>query len=120
MSTDTDKTEVGSYFISNYPPYSQWTEDQLPAVREAAMANRAGATCLWGFICTSPSAANAANSATFAFTPTNELRRSRDGTSPRSPAKSSLVSKQPVMGGRPFRFVYFGGGTPVFLSAASS
>ena len=28
-----------------------------------------------------------------------------------------LVSQQPVMGGRPFRFVYFGGGTPSFLSA---
>ena len=28
-----------------------------------------------------------------------------------------LVSKLPVMGGRPFRFVYFGGGTPSFLSA---
>ena len=27
-----------------------------------------------------------------------------------------LVSRQPVMGGRPFRFVYFGGGTPSFLS----
>src|SRR5690606_24054884 len=26
------------------------------------------------------------------------------------------VSKLPVMGGRPFRFVYFGGGTPSFLS----
>mgnify|MGYP001815629748 FL=1 len=29
------KTEVGSYFISNYPPYSQWSADELPAVREA-------------------------------------------------------------------------------------
>jgi oxygen-independent coproporphyrinogen-3 oxidase len=28
-----------------------------------------------------------------------------------------LVSKMPVMGGRPFRFVYFGGGTPSFLSS---
>ncbi len=27
-----------------------------------------------------------------------------------------LVSRLPVMGGRPFRFVYFGGGTPSFLS----
>ena len=27
-----------------------------------------------------------------------------------------LVSQLPVMGGRPFRFVYFGGGTPSFLS----
>ncbi len=28
-----------------------------------------------------------------------------------------LVSKLPVMGDRPFRFVYFGGGTPSFLSS---
>ena len=28
-----------------------------------------------------------------------------------------MVSRLPVMGGRPFRFVYFGGGTPSFLSA---
>ena len=27
----------------------------------------------------------------------------------------SLVSQLPVMGERPFRFVYFGGGTPSFL-----
>ena len=27
-----------------------------------------------------------------------------------------LVSQLPAMGGRPFRFVYFGGGTPSFLS----
>ncbi|MCB1034284.1 MAG: coproporphyrinogen III oxidase, partial [Acidobacteria bacterium] len=30
-------TEVGSVFVSNYPPYSFWTEDALPAV-EAALA----------------------------------------------------------------------------------
>ena len=31
-----------------------------------------------------------------------------------------LVSQLPCMGGRPFRFVYFGGGTPSFLSCASN
>ena len=25
MATETTKTEVGSYFIANYPPFSQWT-----------------------------------------------------------------------------------------------
>ena len=25
----TKKTEVGSYFIANYPPFSQWTGDGL-------------------------------------------------------------------------------------------
>ena len=34
-ASDKNKTEVGSYFISNYPPYSQWNRDQLPAVLEA-------------------------------------------------------------------------------------
>ncbi len=30
MSTDTTlTTEVGSYFISNYPPYSQWKRDTV-------------------------------------------------------------------------------------------
>ena len=29
MTTETIKTEVGSYFIANYPPFSQWTSDGL-------------------------------------------------------------------------------------------
>ena len=32
MSTDTDKTEVGSYFISNYPPFSQWKKENIAEV----------------------------------------------------------------------------------------
>jgi len=33
--TESTKTEVGSYFISNYPPFSQWSADQLGKVRDA-------------------------------------------------------------------------------------
>ena len=35
MSTESSKTEVGSYFISNYPPFSQWDADSLDDVRRA-------------------------------------------------------------------------------------
>jgi oxygen-independent coproporphyrinogen-3 oxidase len=35
MATDSTKTEVGSYFISNYPPFSQWSADELGAVETA-------------------------------------------------------------------------------------
>src|SRR5262245_53196536 len=35
MATETTKTEVGSYFISNYPPFSQWSSDALDDVRAA-------------------------------------------------------------------------------------
>ena len=37
MATDSTKTEVGSYFISNYPPYSQWNAESIGEV-ETAMA----------------------------------------------------------------------------------
>ena len=47
MTTEATKTEVGSYFISNYPPYSQWSADRLPEVEAAmAAANGLGPTIL--------------------------------------------------------------------------
>ena len=69
MTTEATKTEVGSYFIANYPPFSQWTAEQLPEI-EAALARAAAATCRWACTCTFPSAASAASSATSASTPT--------------------------------------------------
>ena len=32
---DPQDTEVGSVFVSNYPPYSFWTDEAVPAVRLA-------------------------------------------------------------------------------------
>ncbi|HEY7117493.1 MAG TPA: hypothetical protein VH475_12975, partial [Tepidisphaeraceae bacterium] len=32
---ETKKTEVGSYFISNYPPFSIWSPQHLPAALDA-------------------------------------------------------------------------------------
>ena len=33
--TPQTKTEVGSYFISNYPPFSVWNPESLPDVQRA-------------------------------------------------------------------------------------
>ena len=33
MTSETKKTEVGSYFIANYPPFSTWKPEYLPEVR---------------------------------------------------------------------------------------
>src|ERR1700756_4786023 len=33
-----DKTEVGNYFISNYPPFSFWRPEQLPAAQSVLHA----------------------------------------------------------------------------------
>lgn len=114
MSTETVKTEVGSYFISNYPPFSQWTPEALPEIEQAL--NRPPADVPLGLYLHIPfcrkrckfcyfrvyTDKNAADVETYVAALSREIE---------------LVSNLPVMGGRPFRFVYFGGGTPSFLSA---
>ena len=74
------------------------------------------APCRWVCICTFRFAASDASFVTSASTPT-KTHRKWNSTWRRCRAKLNLVSRLPVMGGRPFRFVYFGGGTPSFLSA---
>jgi oxygen-independent coproporphyrinogen-3 oxidase len=39
MTTETAiATEVGSYFISNYPPFSLWNREQIPEIQKALSA----------------------------------------------------------------------------------
>ena len=72
--------------------------------------------CRWDSICTFRSVASVASSAISASTPIRTPRDVETYVAALS-REIELVSRLPVMGGRPFRFVYFGGGTPSFLSA---
>ena len=114
MTTEATKTEVGSYFISNYPPFSQWTPEGLSEC--ARCSNSPPAAVPLGLYLHIPFCRKRCKFCYF--------RVYTDKTAPdveRYVAALSreieLVSRLPVMGGRPFRFVYFGGGTPSFLSA---
>src|SRR3990170_3132190 len=114
MTTISTKTEVGSYFISNYPPFSAWSADQLGEVR-AAMQSAPAAVPL-GLYLHIPFCRKRCKFCYFkVFTDKNsaEVERYLAALS----REIELVSRLPVMGNRPFRFVYFGGGTPSFLSA---
>jgi oxygen-independent coproporphyrinogen-3 oxidase len=114
MSTTSKRTEVGSYFISNYPPFSAWSAEELPAVR-AAMNAPPGDVPL-GLYLHIPFCRKRCKFCYFkVFTDKNsaEVERYLAALS----REIELVSRLPVMGGRPFRFVYFGGGTPSFLSS---
>jgi oxygen-independent coproporphyrinogen III oxidase len=114
MSTSSTKTEVGSYFISNYPPFSAWSTDQLGEVRAAMDAPPAEVPL--GLYLHIPFCRKRCKFCYFkVFTDKNsaEVERYLSALS----HEIELVSKLPVMGGRPFRFVYFGGGTPSFLSS---
>ncbi len=114
MATSSIKTEVGSYFISNYPPFSAWTAEELGEVRAAMDAPPANVPL--GLYLHIPFCRKRCKFCYFkVFTDKNsaEVERYLAALS----REIELVSKLPVMGGRPFRFVYFGGGTPSFLSS---
>ncbi|RMF44696.1 MAG: coproporphyrinogen III oxidase family protein [Planctomycetota bacterium] len=113
MTAEATKTEVGSYFISNYPPYSQWKAEFLPEVERAlATEPRDVPLGLYLHIPFCRKRCKFCYFKVFTGKNANEIE-----TYVQSLCREiELVSQQPAMGGRPFRFVYFGGGTPSFLS----
>jgi oxygen-independent coproporphyrinogen-3 oxidase len=114
VTTDATKTEVGSYFISNYPPFSQWTPEQLGEI-EAALAAPPREIPL-GLYLHIPFCRKRCKFCYFRVY-TDKAAPDVERYVQALEREIELVSQQPVMGGRPFRFVYFGGGTPSFLSA---
>ena len=114
MSTEATKTEVGSYFIANYPPFSQWSAEGLPEI-ERALASSPRDVPL-GLYLHIPFCRKRCKFCYFRVY--TDMNAAAVETYCRAlEHEIGLVSQQPVMGGRPFRFVYFGGGTPSFLSA---
>ncbi|UUO08158.1 coproporphyrinogen III oxidase family protein [Blastopirellula sp. J2-11] len=114
MATDSVKTEVGSYFISNYPPFSQWSEDYIPDLQQALASEPRPGVPL-GLYLHVPFCRKRCKFCYF------RVYTDKNGSEVETYVSAlvdeiELVSKQAAMGGRPFRFVYFGGGTPSFLS----
>ncbi len=114
MTTEATKTEVGSYFISNYPPFSQWSREAVDEAREALASPPADVPL--GLYLHIPFCRKRCKFCYFRVYTDKNAGDVETYVSALS-REIELVSKLPVMGGRPFRFVYFGGGTPSFLSA---
>ncbi|MHB0955073.1 MAG: coproporphyrinogen-III oxidase family protein [Pirellulaceae bacterium] len=113
MTSETVKTEVGNYFISNYPPFSCW-KPELVGEAWQALRQPPGDVPL-GLYLHIPFCRKRCKFCYFkVFTDkrSGEIEQYLAALS----REIELVSRQEVMGGRPFRFVYFGGGTPSFLS----
>src|SRR5690554_1368262 len=113
MTTDTTKTQVGSYFISNYPPFSQWTEQGLVEI-ERAMQSPPAQTPL-GLYLHIPFCRKRCRFCYFkVYTDKNsaDIRRYVEALQ----KELSLYADKPFAGGRPVDFIYFGGGTPSYLS----
>ena len=114
MATDSNKTEVGSYFVSNYPPFSQWTNESLTEVHDVMAAEPHDVPL--GLYLHIPFCRKRCKFCYFKVFTDKNAKEIEEYVSALC-REIELVSKLPVMGQRPFRFVYFGGGTPSFLSS---
>lgn len=116
MTTDTSSTtEVGSYFISNYPPFSLWTRENVPEIYNA-MAAAPDPTVPLGLYIHIPFCRKRCKFCYFRVY-TNQNARAIEQYVECLAREIELLSQQPAVQGRPLKFVYFGGGTPSYLSS---
>jgi oxygen-independent coproporphyrinogen-3 oxidase len=108
-------TGVGSYFVSNYPPFSTWSPHHLPAVQEV-LDRRAEPGTPVGLYLHIPFCRKRCKFCYFRVL-TDRNSRDVDRYSEGLAREMGLYRDRAVLDGRSLRFVYFGGGTPSFLSA---
>lgn len=116
MATDTtSSTEVGSYFISNYPPFSLWNRDQVPNVMDAFEAEPDRDIPL-GLYLHIPFCRKRCKFCYFRVY-TNQNAKAIQSYVETMAHELELLQNKPGVQQRPLRFVYFGGGTPSYLSS---
>ncbi|HSR51933.1 MAG TPA: coproporphyrinogen-III oxidase family protein [Acidobacteriota bacterium] len=109
------KTDVGSVFVSNYPPYSAWNEEDLEAAREALESPpRSGADL--GLYMHIPFCRRRCKFCYFRVY-TDKNARDIEGYLDNLVGEIKTYSETPAVRGRPLKFIYFGGGTPSYISA---
>jgi len=111
---DLKETDVGSVFVSNYPPYSFWNEDAVPAAN-SALASTPDTDNSLGLYLHIPFCRKRCKFCYFrVYTDKNaaEIQAYLNALA----QEVELYSRQPAVQGRPLKFVYFGGGTPSYIS----
>lgn len=112
--TEDHDTKAGNYFVSNYPPYSFWKPDYAGEALTAIDREPAPNTPL-GVYLHIPFCRKRCHFCYFrVYTDKNasEIMRYIDSAI----EEIRLYAKKPFIGGRKPLFVYFGGGTPSYLS----
>ena len=113
--TDRDETEVGSVFVSNYPAYSFWDEEDVPKARQA-LASPPNPDSQLGLYLHIPFCRKRCKFCYFrVYTDKNadQIQTYLDALA----REVEHYAQQPAIQGRPLHFVYFGGGTPSYISS---
>jgi coproporphyrinogen III oxidase-like Fe-S oxidoreductase len=110
-----EQTDVGSYFVATYPPFSVWTdeaveEQALPALHSAPVPGVPLGLYLHIPFCR--------KRCHFCYFRVYTDKNARDVSQYLDALvhEWELYARLPAIAGRPLNFVYFGGGTPSYLS----
>ena len=110
-----DKTEIGSYFVATYPPFSVWSQAAVAKDAMPALAAPAVAGVPLGLYLHIPFCRKRCHFCYFRVYTDQNAREVEDYLDVVA-REWELYGQQPAIAGRPLNFVYFGGGTPSFLS----
>jgi oxygen-independent coproporphyrinogen III oxidase len=118
MSTaapDQEKTGLGNYFIANYPPFSAWNKSYLGEAHDALNRPPVPGTQL-GLYLHIPFCRKRCK---FCYFRVYTDKNAKDVTTYTDAIlkEVELLAQTPCVGGRAVDYVYFGGGTPSYLSA---
>ncbi|PWU11501.1 MAG: coproporphyrinogen III oxidase [Verrucomicrobia bacterium] len=108
------ETTVGNYFVANYPPFSFWKPDRVPEV-EAALDRPPKPETPLGVYLHIPFCRKRCHFCYFRVY-TDKNATAINSYLNLAIQELQLYAARPFIGGRKPQFIYFGGGTPSYLS----
>ena len=109
-----DSTQAGNYFVSNYPPFSVWRNGEAGSAVER-LGRRGNRDTPLGLYVHLPFCRKRCDFCYFrVYTDKNheEIQAYLDAVL----REAAILGRQPFLDGRALEFIYFGGGTPSYLS----
>jgi oxygen-independent coproporphyrinogen-3 oxidase len=113
---EQEKTGLGNYFVANYPPFSAWRPEYVPAALEALHRPPQPGAPL-GLYLHIPFCRKRCKFCYFRVY-TDKNAQDIETYLEALAREVELYSTLPIVGGRPLHYFYFGGGTPSYLSSA--
>jgi len=110
-----EPTEVGSYFVATYPPFSVWTKAAVDRDARPALQTPSVPGVPLGLYLHIPFCRKRCHFCYFRVYTDRNAQEVADYLDVLA-REWELYARLPAIEGRPLSFVYFGGGTPSFLS----
>jgi oxygen-independent coproporphyrinogen-3 oxidase len=111
-----DQANVGSYFVANYPPFSVWTHEAVEREAKPALQKPPVPGVPLGLYLHIPFCRKRCHFCYFRVYTDKNAQEVADYLDVLV-REMELYARMPAIAGRPVNFVYFGGGTPSFLSS---